>query len=285
MKDKGLIASEVKQVALLFAWLLVCLFLTTALAHAQTINPDLRPDMQRALAARTESSSNRPNDEQRYTLAQTPRIARTREETSARRSDSTPRAATALNVAATNVIQPGTPLTQVLHTSQLSLFSAAGTNEQFVDRNGNLVADERTTFDSAGGSFDIAVGRSGVRYEVYSATPDGRLVGVLVMALDTNGDYRLDSSTTFDLRDAFGLRSAAAVVTGTSKAGREFVIVSSSGYFNSANPNDPRNEPSPGVILLFRDPSTGGFDDSRTRELVRVGDDRLYTPTRSRYYQ
>ena len=277
MKDKGLIASEVKQVALMFAWLLVCLFLTTALAHAQTINPDLRPDMQRALAARTESSSNlikrRANA---YTPAQTSRIARTREETSARRSDSTPRAATALNVAATNAIQPGTPLTQVLHTSQLSLFSAAGTNEQFVDRNGNLIADERATFDSAGGSFDIAVGRSGVRYQVYSATPDGRLVGVLVMALDTNGDYRLDSSTTFDLRDAFGLRSAAAVVTGTSKAGREFVIVSSSGYFNSANPNDPRNEPSPGVVLLFRDPNTGGFDDPRTRELVRVGDDRLY---------
>ncbi len=80
----------------------------------------------------------------------------------------------------------------------------------------------------------------------------------------------------YDLRDAFGLRSAAAVVTGTSKAGREFVIVSSSGYFNAEDPNDPRNEPSPGVILLVRDPSTGGFDNSRTRELVRVGDDRLY---------
>ena len=98
---------------------------------------------------------------------------------------------------------------------------------------------------------------------------------MLVVALDTNGDYRIDSSTTYNLRTDFSLRSAAAVVTGTSKAGREFVIVSSSGYYNSANPNDPNNEPSPGVILLVRDPNTGGFDNSRTRELVSVGDNRL----------
>src|SRR6185312_16402305 len=102
------------------------------------------------------------------------------------------------------------------------------------------------------------------------------LIGVLVVALDTNGDYRLDSSTTYNLRTDFALRSAAAVVSGTSKAGREFVIISSSGYYNSSNPNDPNNEPSPGVILLVRDPSTGGFDNSRTRTLVTVGDNRLY---------
>jgi Domain of unknown function (DUF4214) len=65
-------------------------------------------------------------------------------------------------------------------------------------------------------------------------------------------------------------------VSGTSKAGREFVIISSSGYYNSANPNDPNNEPSPGVILLVRDPATGGFDNSRTRQLVQVGDNKLY---------
>ena len=99
---------------------------------------------------------------------------------------------------------------------------------------------------------------------------------MLVVALDTNGDYQSDSSTTFNLRTDFALRSAAAVVTGTSKAGREFVIVSSSGYFNESNPNDPNNEPSPGVILLVSDPTTGGFDNSRTRTLVTVGDNRLY---------
>ena len=54
------------------------------------------------------------------------------------------------------------------------------------------------------------------------------------------------------------------------------MIISSSGYFNESNPNDPNNEPSPGVILLVRDPSTGGFDNSRTRTLVTVGDNRLY---------
>ena len=79
---------------------------------------------------------------------------------------------------------------------------------------GDLVADERTTFDSSGGSFDIAVGRSGARYEVYSATLNNRRVGVLSVALDTNGDYVRDSSTTFDLeRDltAWGVRVEAWV--------------------------------------------------------------------------
>jgi hypothetical protein len=184
--------------------------------------------------------------------------------------------AVTFNLAATTPIAPGTPLTQVLHTSQLSLSSSAGAAEQFVDRNGDLIADERTTFDSAGGSFDIAVGQSGARYEVFSATLSNVPVGILVLARDTNGDYRSDSSITLNLRTDYSLRSAAAVVTGTTKAGREFVIVSSSGYFNDANPNDPNNEPSPGVILLVRDPNTGGFDATRSRELVRVGDNRLF---------
>src|SRR5206468_6221274 len=39
---------------------------------------------------------------------------------------------------------------------------------------------------------------------------------------------------------------------------------------------DPNNEPSPGVILLVRDPNTGGFDTTSSRELVQVGDNRLY---------
>jgi len=252
--------------------------------NAQTIDPDLRPDLQRALAARpgNDQAKGRANG---YAPAQTGQEKRPAETTSAPRRDALsfphsslaiPRPASGMNIPATIGIQPGTPLTQILHTSQVSLISSAGTDEQFVDRNGDLIADQRTTFDSAGGSFDIAVGRSGARYEVYSATLNNTLVGVLVVALDTNGDYRLDSSTTYNLRTDYGFRSAAAVVTGTSKTGREFVVISSSGYYNSANPNDPNNEPSPGVILLVRDPATGGFDNSRTRQLVHVGDNKLY---------
>jgi hypothetical protein len=252
-------------------------FVTTA--NAQTIDPNLRPDLQRALAAKPQSigGKGRANG---YAPAQARRETRPVEN---RRQDgksgSTPsvsRPSPALNIPAVNSIQAGTPLTQILHTSQVSLTSAAGTDEQFVDRNGDLIADERTTFDSDGGSFDIAVGRSGLRYEVYSATLSNQLIGVLVVAADTNGDYHVDSSTTYNLRTDFALRSAAAVVSGVSNTGREFVIISSSGYFNSSDPNDPNNEPSPGVILLVRDPATGGFDNSRTRTLVTVGDDRLY---------
>ena len=180
------------------------------------------------------------------------------------------------NIPATVPIPPGTSLNRVLHTSQLSLTSTVGTDEQFVDRNLDLAADERTTFDSVGGSFDIAVGRSGSRYEVYSATLQNRLVGVLVVALDTNGDFVVNQSATYDLQRDFGLPSAAAVVAGTALDGREFVVVSSSGYYNSENPNDPNNEPSPGVVILVRNPLTGGFDNSRSRTLVSVGDNRLF---------
>lgn len=172
-------------------------------------------------------------------------------------------------------IQAGTPLSWILHTSQLSLSSTAGTDEQYVDVSGDLVADERTTFDASGGSFDMAVGRSGARYEVYSATLDNRRVGVLNMALDSNGDYVRDSSSTFDLERDFSLPSAVAVVSGTSRGGREFVIVSSSGYYNFDNPSDPNNEPSAGVVLLVRDPATGGFDTSRSRSLIRAGSNEL----------
>jgi uncharacterized protein (TIGR03437 family) len=172
-------------------------------------------------------------------------------------------------------ILSGTPLSWILHTSQLSLSSSAGTNEQYVDVTGDLVADERTTFDASGGSFDIALGRSGARYEVYSATLNNRRVGALTLALDTNGDFVRDVSSTFDLERDFGLPSAASVVSGRSHAGREFVIVSSSGYYNFDNPSDPDNEPSAGVVLLVRDPATNGFDDSRSRSLVRAGSNEL----------
>jgi uncharacterized protein (TIGR03437 family) len=194
----------------------------------------------------------------------------------------------AANAAATttpsNLVAPGTPLSRVLHVSQLSLVNDSGTHEEFVDRDGDLRADDRTTFDARGGSYDIAVGRTGARYEAFTgiddrgtpATSDDVSTGVLVVALDTNGDYVRDASQTFDLGRDFGLPSAASVVAGTSRAGREFVVVSSSGYFNDADPQDPNNEPSPGVVLLVRDPSTGGFDSTRTRKLVTVGDNRLF---------
>jgi uncharacterized protein (TIGR03437 family) len=183
-----------------------------------------------------------------------------------------------------NVITTGTPLSRVLHVSQLSLIDDSGTHEEFVDRDGDLQADDRTTFDARGGSYDIAVGRTGARYEVFTGiddrgtatTSDDVSTGVLVVALDANGDYVRDTSQTFDLGRDFALPSAASVVTGTSRAGREFVVVSSSGYFNDSDPNDPNNEPSPGVVLLVRDSSTGGFDLTRSRKLVTVGDNRLF---------
>ena len=181
-------------------------------------------------------------------------------------------------------IAAGTSLGRVLHVSQLKLVTSAGTHEQYVDADGDLIADHRTRFDASGGSFDVAVGRSGARYEVFTAlddrgtstTTDDVTTGVLVVALDTNGDFLRDSSSTFDLGRDFGLPSAVSVVAGTSSTGREFVVVSSSGYYNGDDPRDPNNEPSPGVVLLVRDPSTGGFDSLRSREIVRVGDNRLF---------
>ena len=181
-------------------------------------------------------------------------------------------------------IAPGTPLSRVLHVSQLSLVSDAGTHEEFVDRDGDLSADDRATFDAGGGSYDVAVGRTGARYEVFTAvddrgtatTADDVSTGVLVLGLDTSGDYVRDASATYDLGRDYGLPSAVSVVAGTSRAGREFVVVSSSGYYNSEDPNDPNNERSPGVVLLVRDPATGGFDAARSRALVTVGDERLF---------
>jgi uncharacterized protein (TIGR03437 family) len=183
----------------------------------------------------------------------------------------------------TQRIPRGTSMSYVLHAAQISTASAAGTDEQYVDSDLDLVADQRTTFDASGGSFDIAVGRTGSRYEVFSAvddrgtstTADDLDTGVLVVAQDTNGDFVRDSSATYDLRRDFNLPSAASVVAGTSRAGREFVVVSSSGYFNASNPNDPANEPTAGVVLLVRDAATGGFDAARSRSLVGVGSNEL----------
>jgi hypothetical protein len=247
-------------------------YLLDIVSNAQTLTQNVRPDIARALNAtqrrgqKTRANAYRPA----RTVAQ--RSLRPRNELAKRtvqvdRNDA---------VAAAGVISSGTALSKVLHTSMLSLTSSAGRNEQYVDRTNDLVADDRTTFDNAGGSFDIAVGKSGTRYEVFSATLQNTLVGVLVVANDTNGDFVSNFSATFDLERDFDLPSAAAVVSGVANDGREFVIVCSSGFFNDQNPNDPNNEPSPGVVLLVRDPTTGGFIDSQSRKLVTVGDNRLF---------
>ncbi len=275
---------RVVQVRKLTIFTFAFTLLFSAVSKGQTVQ-SLRPDLRRVLAARPDTGSNQTKGRANaYSTSRAVNEVRVSASTRSTANKSVVQASALraahplafLNAATTTAIQAGTPLTQLLHTSQLSLTSAAGSDEEFVDRNGDLNADERTTFDSAGGSFDIAVGRSGARYEVYSATLDNTLVGVLVVGTDTNGDYHSDSSRTYNLRTDFSLPSAAAVVTGVSKAGREFVIISSSGYYNSSDPNDPNNEPSPGVILLVRDPATGGFDNARTRQLVQVGDNRLY---------
>ncbi len=244
-------------------------------ANAQTLDLNLRPDVNRVRNLREQGSGKGRSGgyQSERALASLPRrsVGTDSQRSAPARVDST----TQHEVAAA-AITPGTPLSKVLHTSQFDLTSAAGTDEQFVDGNNDLIAEERTTFDSLGGTFDIAVGQSGTRYGVYSATVSQTLVGVLLVAFDTNGDYILDTSATYNLQRDFSLPSAAAVVTGMSKGGREFVIVCSSGYYNSSNPNDPNNEPSPGVVLLVRQLAGNGFDDSLTRTLVPVGDNRLY---------
>nr|MBA3572498.1 DUF4214 domain-containing protein [Pyrinomonadaceae bacterium] len=265
----------------LLAALMLSAFLFAVVSNAQTLEPKLKPDMRRALGARPDTFT-RAGRMGGYTPSRAQRSADVRPRHLGRKSSALSlsarpaRASSSTTFPALSPIIAGTPLNRLLHTSQLSLTSDAGTVEQFVDRNNDLMADERTTFDSAGGAFDVAVGQSGARYEVYGAALNNTPVGVVVVALDINGDYRIDTSNTYNLQGDFRLPSAAAVVAGKSRAGREFIVVSSSGYYNSSDPNDPANEPSPGVVLLVRDPNTGGFDNSRSVELVRVGDDRLY---------
>lgn len=269
-------------------------------AHATAQSPtakNFRPDRTRALDARQRDSGAHAREgayASRSAGKSSRRLARANSNVQGRRNPARPARVTRAKTSATsdatsptttaNLISPGTPLSRVLHVSQLSLIDDAGTHEEFVDRDSDLQADDRTTFDSRGGSYDIALGRTGARYEVFTAiddrgtvtTADDVSTGVLVVALDTNGDYVRDASQTFDLGRDFGLPSAASVVAGTSRSGREFVVVSSSGYFNEDDPDDPNNEPSPGVVLLVRDSSTGGFDSSRSRKLVTVGDNRLF---------
>jgi len=298
--------------------LLLASALTAFKASAQNLNErDFRPDVRRALSSRTKddsperrASATAARSSDRETFAaraenrsspavgspRRPARPASRKAAGANQKTTTPtfpndstntsqtdNASSSITAPITTRIRPGTPLSRILHTSQLGIDSLNGINQLFTDRNMDLIADERTVFDSDGGSFDFAVGRSGARYEVFTAidrrgTIDPRddiPYGVIVVALDTNGDYVRDSESVYDLERDFGLPSAVTVVSGTARSGREFVIVSSSGYYNRADAGDPNNEPSAGVVLLVSDPLTGGFDNSRSRELVRVGNNQL----------
>ncbi|MDT7602177.1 MAG: hypothetical protein QOF61_174, partial [Acidobacteriota bacterium] len=308
----SLLRLSLRLFALVFFVALSAYLLALATHAQQADERELRPDLRRALASRaSENSAADKTDAAARPEGYTPRRtksslpsrpvpARAVEESNTRdleksdargASNPTRRAATPARrrklssgvesalAPITQRIPPGTSLSYVLHTSQLSTISAAGTDEQFVDSNLDLVADQRATFDAAGGSFDIAVSRTGARYEVFSAVDDRGTqnpsddlnIGVLVVGKDTNGDFVRDAAASYDLRRDFGLPSATSVVAGTSRGGREFVVVSSSGYFNAANPHDPANEPTAGVVLLVRDAATGGFDTARSRSLVAVG--------------
>ncbi|MDQ1592145.1 MAG: hypothetical protein QOG71_2772 [Pyrinomonadaceae bacterium] len=183
-------------------------------------------------------------------------------------------------------IRPGTSPGRILHTSQLSTTSSAGSLEQFTDADFDLEADERATFDTCGGAFDVAVGHSGTRYQVYSAIDergtfnpnDDRSIGLLSLGYDANRDFQRDgacssfASPTHDLFREFGLPSAASVVAGVSRQGREFVVVSSSGYYNYSDAEDPANEPTAGVVLIHFN-IFGGIESSRV--LVAPGSGQL----------
>ncbi|MDX6695431.1 MAG: large repetitive protein [Blastocatellia bacterium] len=289
------------NVILLLAALTLGAYLFAVVSSAQTktehqFKPDVRGAQRKRMGAsptpRTEGHT--PQRSRNAMLPTRPRAKSQAEQTTARHparvvGKEASASGGATNGAQTEAATPlptriaaGTSLSRVMHTSQLSITSSAGSNEQYVDRNFDLSADERTTFDNDGGSFDNAVGRSGSRYEVFTAINDNATpsnlnddfpIGLLVVAGDTNGDFVRDSSSSYDLERDFHLPSAIAVVSGTSNAGREFVVVSSSGFYGGAG--NPDNEPTAGVVLLVRDPATGGFDTTRSRSLVAPGNNQL----------
>lgn len=296
-----------RLVVLIFALTLGAYLFAYAMAAGAQNSPakNFQPDLRRALDSRTKTTSKTspaarargytPRRGNSNALPSRPRASQQRDNNAQQQQQPTRAAARAaahpalpkLTASGAQAsartfarIRPGTSLGRILHTSQLSTNSSAGSVEQFTDTDFDLEADERATFDTQGGAFDIAVGRSGARYEAYSAlddrgtfTPnDDRPIGVLTAAFDTNGDYTRDASNYYDLYRDFGLPSAAAVVSGTTRQGREFVVVSSSGYYNYADANDPDNEPTAGVIV-FTPHAFGGYDSSRT--LVAPGSQQL----------
>src|SRR3712207_3472905 len=202
------------RVYIFFLTLSLCLAALAHFArHATAQSPTakgFRPDRARALAARQHDSGAHARKgayASRSAGKSSRRLARANSSEQRRRRPARPARVTRTKTGATsnatssmtttaNLIPPGTPLSRVLHVSQLSLIDDSGTHEEFVDRDGDLQADDRTTFDARGGSYDIAVGRTGARYEVFTAiddrgtstTSDDVSTGVLVVALDTNAD-------------------------------------------------------------------------------------------------
>jgi uncharacterized protein (TIGR03437 family) len=300
-------------VVLIFALMLgayLFAFITSAQnSPARTFRPDLR----RALAVKTRAAkttlaarpgghrpqrgevsaldARRPRTNSRSASTDTRDARRTAASTALRPAAATSANATAAEDAAmrsaiSTRIRPGTSPGRILHTSQLSVSSSAGSLEQFADANADLEADERATFDACGGAFDVAVGLSGTRYQVYSAIDDrgtfnpadDRSIGVLGLGFDSNQDFQRDSacasftSPSHDLYREFGLPSAVSVVAGASRQGREFVVVSSSGYYNYSDPEDPDNEPTAGVVLVTFD-LFGGIESRRV--LVAPGSGQI----------
>src|SRR4029453_440874 len=125
-------------------------YLASVPSKAQDTSVGLRPDMSRALRTKAQRGpATRKNAYQpKRPVAQNalrPRNVNDQSRTVARLShDQIP--------LPNGPIVAGTPLSKVLHTSHLSLTSTAGTDEQFVDRTNDLVADDQTTFDNVGGS-------------------------------------------------------------------------------------------------------------------------------------
>jgi uncharacterized protein (TIGR03437 family) len=288
-----LIRLSLRLIALIFVLALAAYVLACVTNAQERAARDYQPDLRRALATRPTTdkpAASRPDGytPQRSLGTLKPRPAhegvQTRKPARPQTNTTYVNAAGGITPALiTDRIAPATPLRRVLHTAQLSTTSPAGTDEQYTDATGDGRADQRATFDTQGGSFDIALGRTGTRYEVFSAiddrgtpsTSDDQPIGVIVTAFDANGDYVRDASSTYDLHRDFNLPSAAAVVAGIARDGREFVCVSSSGFIDRRNPNNPDNEPSAGVVLLVRDPFTGGFDNARSRTLVTVGSNQI----------
>jgi hypothetical protein len=148
MKIIRLIIGFVTLIALVVA----SAYLLAVAGKAQTIEKQIKPDVTRALrTAQRKGPHTRKNSYQPSRnvsqLALRPRTVSQGERQLAR-------VARSEIVTPTAAIAAGSALTNVLHTSQLSMTSSTGTDEQFVDRTKDLIADDRTTFDSVGGSFD-----------------------------------------------------------------------------------------------------------------------------------
>src|SRR5438132_9514229 len=168
----------VARLCLYFILLIVALtlgaYLFAVASNAQArASQELKRDMRRAFSAREELFDKNGRRGGHVSVEASPNLGMRPPATAGfgngeRQSVAAPPKATSgfqmtADTANTSSIAAGTSLSRILHISQLSLVSSAGTDEQYVDRTGDLVADERTTLDNAGGSFHIAVAKSVAR--------------------------------------------------------------------------------------------------------------------------